>query len=593
MAANPAAQEIRLEDRGASRRDAWALAAVTAAAVGLRFLSISYRGSYLGWDEAMYLMLGRHLLEGQGYQLNGPPNITFPPLVPVIGGGVWLLTGSIRWALSAPSALLGGLAVIPVFLLARRMFSRTAAFAAAVVFAGLRPLLFFSAFCWYKLRLYDGSEQIFLFIAAWALYFFWRSWQDKSILFAALAGLACGVGFLARQEALALWGVLLAWLLVCALVLEKRLTLNLAGRIAAAAALFIAASSPFFVFAHSVTGHFTFGPHLSHNVVVRDAFRQVYFYDEWRPFLRLYLSLNADNTDYENTYYGVDPEHVKGLRREYSDAGLLKKLLVGTDPGAVKYWAKDMLLAFPWYLFAFAFVGLAGRPSREWLVKLLFLAAVAVPALAIAATLIVLPRYDVYLGGLLAVFAGAGLQKIGRFAARAASAASAKVAAVSSVVATAVALAGAAGIAAAGARQVFAFNRSPAAQVHRERHIERMTPRIAAELRRLGAAGSPVLCHDPQAVLYAGAVWLPLPMEDLDRIAAFARHRGARLMVLKSSDCAPSEESKPKAQRPFTFAEALARTGLAKTAFRGKIDGEEVSILEILRAGAADTAGAK
>ena len=174
------------------------------------------RRGYVGWDEYMYMVLGKHLLTGQGYQLFGLPNITFTGLVPIIAGAGWLLTGGTGWALSGPSAVLGGLTVIPVYLLTRRMFSRPPGYALPCIFAGLRPLLVYSPFVPYTQSLYDGSEQIFLFFVMWTLFLRVAGVRDAKIVDAALAGVFCGVAFQARQEALALWVALGGWLCIAA-----------------------------------------------------------------------------------------------------------------------------------------------------------------------------------------------------------------------------------------------------------------------------------------------------------------------------------------------------------------------------------------
>lgn len=153
------------------RGEAAFVAAAALAAVALRLAAASYRGGYLGWDETMYLVMGRNLLTGHGYQMYGPPSVTYPPLPGVVAAAVWMLTGCTRWAMSAPSAVLGGLAVMPVYLLARRMFSRNAAIAAAAIFVLMRPLLIWTPFTTYKLRFYSGSEQMHVFFVAWGVYF--------------------------------------------------------------------------------------------------------------------------------------------------------------------------------------------------------------------------------------------------------------------------------------------------------------------------------------------------------------------------------------------------------------------------------------
>jgi hypothetical protein len=95
--------------------------------------------------------------------------------------------------------------------------------------------------------------------------------------------------------------------------------------------------------------------------------------------------------------------------------------------------------------------------------------------------------------------------------------------------------------------------------------------------------GTPVICHDPQAPLRAGLVWLPLPTEDIDAITDFARNRSAPLIVLKSSDCTANTPEHDQYLRPFTLREAIARDDILTLMHQESIDGEEVAILAPVR----------
>ena len=45
------------------------------------------------WDEPDYLWLGKSLWTGHGYTINGVPELHYTPLVPILAGGIYALTG--------------------------------------------------------------------------------------------------------------------------------------------------------------------------------------------------------------------------------------------------------------------------------------------------------------------------------------------------------------------------------------------------------------------------------------------------------------------------------------------------------------------
>jgi len=553
---------------------------IAVVAIALRLEAISYRGEALGWDEYMYLVLGRHLLTGQGYQLFGLPNITFTGLVPIIGGVGWLILGSTRWALSLPSAVLGGLAVIPVFLLARRMFSRTAAFSAALIFTGLRSLLMFVPFVPYIERLYDGSEQIFLFFVMWTLYFFYRTYQTRGIISAALAGLCCGLAFQARQEALVLWMALGGWLLVSAVLIEKRLSLNLLARLAGVVVFFIVATAPYFLYARSVTGHILLGPHISHNVAVRDAFKSVYFHDDWKPYFRLHQELNLDDTEFRSPYYGVAPAHIEA-EKNYSTSGTFGNLMRGIDFPSLKYWLSDMRVILPSYIVFLMFMGLVMPPTRESIVKALFLAATLAPAVAISLMLLVLPRYDLYTTGIVTVFAGAGLVT---FVTPNANILRIRPATACYVVAALMVVMGA-----YFAREFNSSFRNLLTQ--HDRAIELYAPDIGEKLKPMVPRGALLMCHEPKIALAVDATWVPLPASDFPDIVAFARHKNIKYILVKGSDVmllhrgndAVMEEMREQAIRPFVYDDLFDRPDLVRVIYSGFAD-EPFALLQVVPA---------
>ena len=73
------------------------IAGVTLAAVLLRLVLLLGRGDYLAFDEGWYLLLGRSLWMGQGYELIGTPHVTLSPLFPALAGAVGRAIGDWVW----------------------------------------------------------------------------------------------------------------------------------------------------------------------------------------------------------------------------------------------------------------------------------------------------------------------------------------------------------------------------------------------------------------------------------------------------------------------------------------------------------------
>ena len=147
------------ERSGRAWRELVHLAVLVAAAGVLRLMAVGLRKGYLGFDESMYIVLGKNLVSGAPYYLNGLPNVTFPFGMPLLAGAFWKLTSSARWAVSLPTAIFGALGVVPIYLICRDIWDRLAGFTAAVLYAGFPALLFMSPFCRYSERLYAGWKR--------------------------------------------------------------------------------------------------------------------------------------------------------------------------------------------------------------------------------------------------------------------------------------------------------------------------------------------------------------------------------------------------------------------------------------------------
>ena len=152
-----------------SRREAWLLAALLTVAAIVRFATLDHQS--FDHDEAVTAI--RVLHPGLGDTLSVVSHLErSPPLYYVL---VWLwskLFGIGEVGLRSLSALIGTLTVVPAFLAARELATRRAGLIAAALVA-LFPYL-----VWYSQE--ARSYGLYVFFAAWALYFFARSLSDSS-----------------------------------------------------------------------------------------------------------------------------------------------------------------------------------------------------------------------------------------------------------------------------------------------------------------------------------------------------------------------------------------------------------------------------
>ena len=59
----------------------------------VRGLLFGLRADYLDWDEALYILMARNVLEGSGITLNGYPHVALGPLVPLATALISLFSG--------------------------------------------------------------------------------------------------------------------------------------------------------------------------------------------------------------------------------------------------------------------------------------------------------------------------------------------------------------------------------------------------------------------------------------------------------------------------------------------------------------------
>lgn len=230
-------------DRSALR---W-LSVVVLVALALRVGLASFP-RLIRWDEPDYLWLGKSFFAGQGYTINGVPELHYTPLFPLLAGAIYMLTGNPELASSFWFVLLGALLPLPIYFVARRMYGeRIALLSAALVavFPGLSSAI-----------LYWGTmtEPLFMLLIYGAL---WAALValDREVWWRfALVGLLLTLAYLTRPEGL-IWLVAFGVLFVFVWGIRRKLwrwrtMLYLAAYIMA----YLVVSAPYRLYIHQHTG---------------------------------------------------------------------------------------------------------------------------------------------------------------------------------------------------------------------------------------------------------------------------------------------------------------------------------------------------
>lgn len=119
-----------------NRKDILWLTVIIVSAFLLRIYFSSLRTILESWDSTAYLWLARSLHEGNGLRLwpGAPAHTWFQPLYSYFISVVYPIAGNYETAGYFIAALFGSLLILPVFLFTKLLFSKEAAYIAAIIF---------------------------------------------------------------------------------------------------------------------------------------------------------------------------------------------------------------------------------------------------------------------------------------------------------------------------------------------------------------------------------------------------------------------------------------------------------------------------
>jgi hypothetical protein len=287
------------------------LAVLVAVAFVVRYGLFALRGDYLDWDEALYLLMSRSLLAGDGLSVNGLPHIALGPLVPFLTAGLSKLGGvSPLGAQRLLASLAGAALLVPVWYLFRVAADRRIARVGALLLVGWTALIDVGPrFGPMWRHVYAGSEPFYLaaLFGAFALVEFGLRRRGMAGALAAVgAGALLALAYLARQEAVVIGGLYALFRSALALQDGSRWR-EVLGSLAIVGAAFLIIAGPYLIHLRQVSGGWTLSGNLGPTGATAGLYQEVVRDDsKIAPYLEAWWALSPDHQRLVNPYWGVD-----------------------------------------------------------------------------------------------------------------------------------------------------------------------------------------------------------------------------------------------------------------------------------------------
>lgn len=376
--------------------------------VGLALRAICafwFRGMIDG-EGAEYGRLAQNLLAGRGYVGIATPGdqLFFPPLYPMLIAALTVVTGNAEVAGRLLSVVAGSLTVIPVYLIARRLYDSRIAMLAAVL-TGVHPFLVqFSStmFC----------EPTYLAIVLTAIYVAMRAMDNPSRGNLVTMGLLFGAAYLVRQEAFA-YALIGAFIVALHIWFEGRARTKRLAWISLVGLGFMLVAGPYIAWISVESGQFRLQGKSSPNIQTESRIQQGQTSDQAA------YSVAPDLTP-TGTWMIPSATTLQNFKIETSD--LIKVLLVRAKVvmlDASNTIAGSLEFGSP-FLFGLAFLGLFAAP---WTLRLLVpqtyvLALLGLVPVGLLFTYVLGPRFYFLFLPFMCVWASVGIMKIGGWASR-------------------------------------------------------------------------------------------------------------------------------------------------------------------------------
>ena len=229
------------------RREIYSLLCISLIALVLRVGLASFP-RVIRWDEPDYLWLGKSLLMGQGYTITGVPELHYTPLLPILSGAIYALTGKPELGTSIWYVLCGAFLCVPVYAIAQRSYGRRVALISALLVA-VFPSLSAGVLYWGTM-----TEPLFVLLVYGALWSVWVALDRRALWLYAVTGLLLGLAYLARPEGL-IWAGGVGLLMLLYWGARKRLwRWRSLAKLCLYVGAFLLVAMPYMFFLHRHTG---------------------------------------------------------------------------------------------------------------------------------------------------------------------------------------------------------------------------------------------------------------------------------------------------------------------------------------------------
>jgi hypothetical protein len=391
------------------------LAGAVAAALLARCFFFWLRGEYLDWDEAMYLLIARSLLEGGGPQLNGLDHTALGPFVPLLSAAVARLSGfELLVAQRVISVLAGAFLIVPVWYLLRRNAGDRVAWTAVPLLVAWPALIDVAPKLgpmW--LHMYAGTEPTYLFFlfaalacGEWALER--RGWS--ALILAWVAGSLMACAYLTRAEAVAFAGLYV----VARGVQWVRARGDVRGvTVPSLAALaFLVTAGPHLYYLRQASGEWMLSGQPATMKPMAETLQDVFRSDAYLPNLvRAWWRLDAGHRYFQNPYWGTPDgvsraeQSARFARLAATETPVERVWWVHVGNRVINYGYALWTLCGPLFL-PFVIVGILAARGRA---PPTFAVAGFGVSLVISLYLAALPRFFLYLVPALALWAAYGI----------------------------------------------------------------------------------------------------------------------------------------------------------------------------------------
>lgn len=171
---------------------------VVVAAVIFCFAVIYSGFSFIGSDATFYSVLGKNLLEGRGFTINGIPHTIFSPFLPFAIAGFLAVFGDLYFAAHLATAFFALISFPLLYFFVRHLTSKRTAVLATLFFA------LNGTFIWISIVMPNAEIPAMFFGVLIALALFELSYlkdfSKKGFVWSAILGLAIGIAYITRPE---------------------------------------------------------------------------------------------------------------------------------------------------------------------------------------------------------------------------------------------------------------------------------------------------------------------------------------------------------------------------------------------------------